>query len=311
MGLVTRFFRLWTLVALAGVVAGCNNPVTLSPTSTPTTPLPDETVTTSTVTTSTTVVATTTSTSEPAPRCRPDPFTEQFNEEISTDYRNMMITAHVHDLRTGCWYSLNPENRQATASVFKVMVMAGTLLESQNQTRAISADEMDLMIPMITESANSPVRSLWRSFGSSPWFQDQGVTFGLRETRVVGDDGSAWGTTQTSALDQVNLLRQVLLGDWGPLNSEYRAIALDLMKSVVPSQTWGITAGVPDDWTVAQKNGFAGLTINSVGWVDEPGTSEGYIVAVLTRGWPSHPDGIAAVERISEVIAASMIGEVN
>ena len=223
----------------------------------------------------------------------------------------MMITAHVHDLRTGCGYSLNPDNRQATASVFKVMVMAGTLLEAQNQGRAINDGEMDLMIPMITESANSPVRSLWRSFGSSPWFRDQGVVFGMRETRVVGDDGSAWGLTQTSALDQVNLLRQVLVGDWGPLDPEYRAVALDLMESVVPSQSWGITAGVPNDWSVAQKNGFAGLTINSVGWVDEPGTSEGYVVAILTRGWPSHPDGIAAVERISRVIAASMIGEVN
>jgi beta-lactamase class A len=78
------------------------------------------------------------------------------------------------------------------------------------------------------------------------------------------------------------------------------------MTSVVKDQTWGITAGVPPDWVVAQKNGFAGSTINSVGWVDEPGPSEGYVVAILTRGWSSHATGIAAVERISEVIAKTM-----
>lgn len=165
------------------------------------------------------------------------------------------------------------------------------------------------MRPMIAESANAPVRSLWRSFGSSPWFKDQGAIFGLDETRVAGDDGSAWGGTRTSALDQVNLVRQVLIGDWGPLEVEYRSVAFDLMTSVVPEQAWGVTAGVPADWVVAQKNGFAGSTINSVGWVDEPGPSEGYVVAILTRGWSSHGKGIAAVDRISEAIAATMIAK--
>ena len=109
--------------------------------------------------------------------------------------------------------------------------------------------------------------------------------------------GPVWGRTTTSARDQVDLLRQVLLGQGGPLNSESRAIALNLMTSVVSSQTWGVTAGVPSGWTVAQKNGFAGIVINSVGWVDEPGSSQGYVVAILSQGWPDHPSGIAAVER--------------
>ena len=225
---------------------------------------------------------------------------------LAADYRGITITAHVHDLRSNCGYTLNRDNRQITASVFKVMVMAGTLLEAQNDGRPVSEQELNLMRPMITESANAPVRSLWRSFGSSPWFKDQGAIFGLDETRVAGDDGSAWGGTRTSALDQVNLVRQVLIGDWCPLEPEYRSVAIDLMSTVVPDQTWGITAGVPADWVVAQKNGFAGTTINSVGWVDEPGPSEGYVVAVLTRGWSSHAKGIAAVDRISEVIAGTM-----
>ena len=44
-----------------------------------------------------------------------------------------------------------------------------------------------------------------------------------------------------------------------------------------------------------------------MGWVDEPGPSEGYLVAILTRGWSTHAKGIAAVERINEVIVTSMI----
>ena len=238
--------------------------------------------------------------------CRPNPFTPELIDELEAEYRGREITAHVHDLRTNCGYSLNRDNRQITASVFKVMVVAGTLLEAQEEGRSVTDQEMAWMFPMITKSANSPVRALWRSFGGSPWFSEQGEIFGLRETTVRGDDGSSWGGTRTSALDQVNLIRQVLLGDWGPLEPGYRAVALELMTSVVEDQTWGVTAGVPEGWVVAQKNGFAGRTINSVGWVDEPGPSDGYVVAILTRGWSTHAAGIAATERISETIAEVM-----
>lgn len=238
--------------------------------------------------------------------CRPDPFTQAHVSELEDRYPGKLITAHVYDTRTGCHYRLHHESRQRTASVFKVMVMAGTLLEAQDDGRAISEWEVRQLHPMITESANGPVRSLWYSFGASPWYRDQGRIFGLEDTTVRGDDGSAWGLSTTSAADQVDLLRQVLLGEWGPLSGDSRAVAFDLMTDVVSTQTWGVTAGVPDGWTVAQKNGFAGITINSVGWVDEPGASDGYVVAILSQGWPDHPSGISAVERVSRWVAEEM-----
>lgn len=233
-------------------------------------------------------------------------FTDEVVAQLAADYPGRLLTAWVRDLRTGCDYSLNPSNRQRTASVFKVMVMAGTLLEAQNEGRPATDWEMSQLTPMITRSTNDEVRALWNHFGGSPWFKEQRDTFGLGQTRVTADDGSAWGLTTTSARDQVNLLRQVLLGQGGPLQAEYRAVALDLMTSVVPSQTWGVSAGVPSGWRVALKNGFAGAVINSVGWVDEPGSSPGYVVAILTSGWPNHPAGIAAVEQISRIVADAM-----
>lgn len=307
------------LILLVGLVAACNQPdsdevgagmpaevstlvtSTFPPTPTTTTTLPE----------TTTTEPATPEVAEPEVSrpvgCRPDPFTPEAVSAIASDYRGKEITAHVYDARTGCHYALNPENRQLTASVFKAMVMAGTLLEAQDADRDLTEREMSLLIQMITQSANGPVRGLWRTFGSSPWFRQQGEIFGLSETRVVGDGGESWGGTRTSSSDQVDLLRQILLGEWGPLNEGYRAIALDLMTSIVPEQSWGITAGVPDSWTVAQKNGFAGSIINSVGWADEPGESPGYVVAILTRGWPSHATGIAAVERINLLVADAMV----
>ncbi|MGF1618635.1 MAG: serine hydrolase [Acidimicrobiia bacterium] len=308
----------WGLLLVAVLVAGCTTPqpaTTSGPT--PTTSQPVATTTAvARVSISTSAASTTTTTvpeaypGESRGACRPDPFAGGVAADLANRYPGRDLTAHVFDIRTGCEYSLNPENRQNTASVFKVMVMAGTLLEAQNGDREITDSEMSRLIPMITESANWPVRSLWGSFGASPWFRETGEIFGLSQTSITADGGSAWGTTKTSASDQVGLLRQVLLGQGGLLGEGSREVALALMTAVVPAQAWGVTAGVPPSWTVAQKNGFAGRIINSVGWVDPPGDYDGYLVAILTYGWPNQPAGVEAVERISLLVANSMIDTV-
>ena len=238
-------------------------------------------------------------------QCSEDPFTAARRWGLAADYPGRSFTAYVYDQGSGCAYWLNPSNRQETASVFKVMVMAGTLLEAQIEGRAPSDWEWSQLEPMITESANEPVRALWTHFGGYPWFTEQAKTFGLAETTIAGDQQEApWGRTLTSARDQADLLRQVLLGEWGPLGAAGRSDAWELMTSVVSSQTWGVTAGVPEGWVVAQKNGFAGDTANSVGVVRGP-EGQQYVVVILSTGWPSWEQGIAAVERISGWVAAT------
>ena len=203
---------------------------------------------------------------------------------------------------------MNSEARQATASVFKVMVMAGTLYEAQLNGRSVSEWELSQLTSMITESADDPVRALWRHFGGSPWFSRQAGLFGMEETMPVGDTESVWGRTTTSARDQTDLLRQVLLGHSGPIAAPYRELAWSLMTSVVPSQTWGITTGVPEGWVVAQKNGFAGGVANSVGFVQHPEGAGGYVIAVLTSGWPRWAAGVPTVNEISGWVSDGMTG---
>ena len=238
--------------------------------------------------------------------CDSDPFTAARVSEIGESYPGQTFTAYVYDTRTGCAYWMNPAVRLRTASVFKVMVMAGTLLEAQRDGRPVSPWEWSRLEPMITESANAPVRDLWRRFGASPWFTRQTEIFGLVETNSVGDTEGVWGRTTTSAKDQGDLLRQVLAGDWGPLEGAYRSEAWELMTSVVGSQTWGVTAGVPAGWTVAQKNGFAGHITNSVGFVQEPGSTEGYVVVVLSNWWSHWTRGVPAVEEIAGWVSSEL-----
>ena len=113
------------------------------------------------------------------------------------------------------------------------------------------------------------------------------------------------GTT-TSAKDQGDLIRQLLLGDWAQLVGPYREYAWDLMTSVVPSQMWGITQGAPDGWVIAQKTGFAGHIANSVGFGRHPNGVDSYVVAVLTNGWSSWSRGVPTVEEVSGWVAESL-----
>ena len=241
--------------------------------------------------------------------CSDDPFTAARVASLEDRYPGRSLQAYAFDTRSRCAYWMNPEERMRAASVFKVMVMAGTLLEAQDDGRELTDGEMAALTPMVIESANWPVRTLWRRFGASPWFGRLGEIFGLDETIVIGDRGRSWGGTRTSAKDQVELLRQVLLGEWGPLDSSSREVAWNLMTSVVESQTWGVSGGVPAGWTVAQKNGFAGRTANSIGYIEEPDGEGGYLLAILTYGWPGWRSGVGPIEEIAGWVADALATE--
>jgi hypothetical protein len=238
--------------------------------------------------------------------CADDPFSAGRVADLETDNRQVSFTAYVYDFDSGCAYGMNPANRLPTASVFKVMVMAGSFVEAQEAGRELTSSERSWLEQMITESADPPVRELWRSFGGAPWFGRQAEIFELAETDVVGDYQPGWGHTTTSGYDQGQMLRQVLVEEGGVVQPGSQAEAFDLMTSVVSWQSWGVTAGVPAGWTVAQKNGFAGQTTNSVGIVYDADQEPEYAVAILSHGWPAWQQGVPAVERIASWVSSTL-----
>ena len=238
-----------------------------------------------------------------------DPFTPAFASEIASAFPGRHLTAAVLDVRTGCEYAFAPEERVTTASVLKVELYAGALLRAQREGRWLTPREQAGVWPMITESANPPASELFVSLGGLPGLTAVGNDFGLRDTRPA----SPWGLTVTSAADQVRLVHHVAAGGPGPLTEAYRGALVDAMEAVVPSQRWGVSAGVPPGWVVALKNGFAasrccGWRINSVGYVHPPGAA-GYVVAILSDGWSNQPEGVAAVELVSRSIAARLAAQ--
>ena len=236
-----------------------------------------------------------------------NPFTEALAAEVDRSYAGHHVTAAVHDERTGCTHHLHQGQRVTTASLVKIEIYAGILLRAQNDGRWLTQWEADRVWPMITQSADPPASDLWSSLGGGQGMAAVGQAFGLQETTP---SHPIWGLTTTTAMDQVRLVRQAVAGAYGPLGPSYRHAITQAMQSVVPSQRWGISAGVPPGWSVALKNGFFDSVccrwrINSAGFVGDPGGG-GYSVAILSDGWPNQASGVAAVEYVARAVNARL-----
>ena len=209
------------------------------------------------------------------------------------------VTVAVQDLVTGHVYQFRPGVVEHTASTLKVDILATLLTQAQAQGRFLTPEEQGLAVPMIEESLDSAADVLWTRLGPGAVGSFERAA-GMTST-VPATDG-VWGTTTTTALDRLAVLRALVQPN-GLLTDSSRAYVLDLMEHVTPSQDWGATGGVPPGVTVALKNGFAvidGWQINTTAWVS--GAGRDYLIAVLTDGNSSEQYGIDTVDGVSAIV---------
>ncbi len=238
----------------------------------------------------------------------PDVFPAAFAAQLQRDFPTQRVTASVVDTRTGCTYGLADGMRITTASVVKAGVLGAVLLRAQDQRRGLTTWERARTGPMIHLSHNNPfVSDLLASVGGVAGMDRADRRWGLTATT----NAAAYGATWTTARDRTRLSLQLLHGG-GPLGPAGRAEAWRAMSTVHPTQTWGITAGVPRGWTVALKNGFYpmrghGWRVGSTGFV-RSGASGGYAVTVLTDRGSSQVQGVRLVETVARRVSAVLAG---
>ncbi|MES4881968.1 class A beta-lactamase-related serine hydrolase [Streptomyces sp. NBC_01723] len=201
-----------------------------------------------------------------------------------------------------------------TASVVKVDILATLLLQAQDQGRRLSTEERAQSAAMIQKSDNDSTSALWTRIGSARGLDAANERLGLLQTR--GGHGTVWGITQTTAEDQIRLLQSVF-GDKSPLSEASRTYIQDLMRHVVGSQTWGVSAAA-DSGTTALKNGWLKRTqtkkwdVNSIGRIEHEGHV--YLMAVLLNGCSTQEVGISIVEqaaRASVTAFSRKLGETS
>ncbi|MFJ9707592.1 serine hydrolase [Streptomyces sp. NPDC101234] len=192
-----------------------------------------------------------------------------------------------------------------TASIVKVDILAALLLQAQDAGRHLTATEKAYATKMIENSDNTSASELWDIIGKAAGLDAANKRFGL--TGTEGGDGALWGLTQTTAADQLTLLRQVF-GDDSKLSEASQAYIQGLMKTVESDQRWGVSAAA-DGSQFALKNGWLARSttglwdVNSIGRVTVGGTD--YLVAVLSNGTVSQAKGISLVEAAAKAAVGS------
>jgi beta-lactamase class A len=213
------------------------------------------------------------------------------------------ITVAVENLRTGQILQFRPGLVQHTASTLKVDILATLLTQAQAAGRSLAPAEQALAVPMIEDSLDSAADALWVRLGPAAVAAFERAAM-MTDTTPAAD--GIWGTTTTTALDRLAMIRTLVQPN-NLLTESSRAYVLNLMEHINPLQDWGATGGVPPGVTVALKNGFAtidGWQINTTGWVS--GDGRDYLIAALTDENPTEGYGIATVNAISAIVWQSL-----
>ncbi|MDR3080420.1 MAG: class A beta-lactamase-related serine hydrolase [Streptomyces sp.] len=248
--------------------------------------------------------ATATATRADAPDGSPGPVQPQAETRVTAAVLGLDGTHHEPTV-------YGDDTPYDTASIIKVDILAATLLQAQDEGRPLTPEEEAYAEAMIQRSDNESTSALWRQIGLAPGLEAANKRLGLTSTK--GGPGPLWGLTQTTASDQIRLLRVLFdtssasPADTTGLNETSRAYIRTLMAHVASDQAWGVSAAAGSEW--ALKNGWlqrstTGLwDINSVGQVTVDGHR--YLVAVLSDGNTSMKDGISLVEHVARTAVSS------
>jgi hypothetical protein len=245
------------------------------------------------------------STRRPKPPNRADGAANPFTAGAMKSYlagRSGTVTAALFDVSTGQTFVYHPGVTEQTASIVKVDILATLLWEAQTTPRPLTDDEEDLAAGMIEDSDNDDASTLWSEDGGSPAISHFDQLAGLSDT--APNPEGYWGETTTTALDQVELLKRLVLPNT-LLDPASRAYELALMENVVGYERWGVSNGPTPGTTVALKNGWLPLSgddwqINSIGYVD--GDGRDYVLAVLTTDDPTEDFGIGTIDGVSRLV---------
>jgi beta-lactamase class A len=239
---------------------------------------------------------------------RPDLLTGRAASFLAT--RDGTVLAAVYDLDTRQTWSVGQGPPQPEASVVKVEILAALLV--QRGRDGLTRRQAALARLMIERSDNNAATDLWRAVGGARGVRSFNAAAGLTRTSpsacvvCAGFAWPGWGLTTTTPADQISLLRQ--LAGPGPLLSDAdRRYVLGLMEDVIPSQRWGITAGVSPQATVALKDGWLPLDaarkdwqVNSIGWIS--GGGRDYLIAVFSTGNPTPQYGVTTIKGLSSLV---------
>jgi hypothetical protein len=168
-------------------------------------------------------------------------------------------------VRTPCGgWGWRQDRAVPSASVLKAMLLLAYLQRVGDEPLARS--QRALLAPMIRRSDNAAATRVLALDGGAGRLQHDASRWGMRAFKAINNP---WGDSTITARDQARLF----LHYDRRVPAKHRAYALTLLRTIVPSQRWGVARVAPRGWTLHFKGGWGSGT----GRVDHQ-------VALLTRG---------------------------
>jgi beta-lactamase class A len=182
------------------------------------------------------------------------------------------------------------------ASVLKAMLMTAYLRQPSVRDRPLGDGDRALLRPMIRRSDNTTATHIRNLVGNGALVR-LARRAGMTRFRVH----PVWGLSLTTVRDQTLffLRLEALLPD------RHEAYALRLLRTIVPSQRWGMGQTIPAGWTLHFKGGWGsgtGAVDHQVGLLRRG--EDRVAIAVMTVNNPTHAYGKATLEGVSRRLLA-------
>lgn len=228
--------------------------------------------------------------------------------DAALDTNAARFSLSIRDLTTGSSFTYHPDVRVATASIIKVEFLIGLLLKAQKQGRGLTMAEKELAQPMIHVSSNDAATAIFDEIGGYSGLTATNHTLDLENTTP---GASGWGTTTTSARDQIRVLN-ALTSSRSPLTAAGRRYVLDLMEHVASDENWGVSAASAPGEPFAVKVGLLSRRVddntwivNSIGRVVNDGHT--FLIAAISDHNVVMQGGEDRIEKASTLAVSAML----
>jgi beta-lactamase family protein len=178
-----------------------------------------------------------------------------------------------------------------SASVLKAMLLAAYLRQPGVRQRPLRQAERALLGPMIRRSDNAAASQVCNIVGTG------GLARLARHAHMTRFHATRpWGLSSIDVADQTRFLLHIERH----LPKRHRRYALGLLRTIVPSQRWGIARVRPRGWALYFKGGWGSGT----GWADHQVAllrrgRRRLSVAILITSSPSHEYGKEALRGVA------------
>jgi hypothetical protein len=145
------------------------------------------------------------------------------------------------------FYGYRPNHIEWSASVVKAMLLVAYLDLPSVRGRALGPQDTSVLGPMIRASNNDDAQAVFDTVGQAGL-----LALAQRVNMTHFATNPVWGATSITARDQTRFLLHID----GYVVARHRSFAMRLLRSIIPSERWGIGELALPGWKLYFKGGW-------------------------------------------------------